>query len=207
MDDIRDITASEFLLALELASPGSVTTDEMMMVMASELSDMIDSEPEHKTYKWFSDQTFKPHLFYDYFRFHQEDIPQLISVLGMQENYRSPTRVTWDAEEGLCLVLRRLSYPNRLVDLIPLFGRPKSELSIIFNETLHDLYMKNGARLTTIDHSWFEPERYCDAVYKKCGVLDNIWGFVDGTVKHICRPGKGQRLLFNGQKHYHGIKY
>ena len=32
------------------------------------------------------------------------------------------------------LILRRLSYPNRWCDLVPLFGRSESELSLIFNE-------------------------------------------------------------------------
>ena len=32
------------------------------------------------------------------------------------------------------ILLRRLSYPNRLYDLIPLFGRSEPELSMIFNE-------------------------------------------------------------------------
>ena len=35
--------------------------------------------------------------------------------------------------EALMIMLRRLAYPNRLCDLVPIFGRTKYELSLIFN--------------------------------------------------------------------------
>lgn len=38
-----------------------------------------------------------------------------------------------DGIEGLCIALRRFAYPCRLSDLIPRFGRPVPELSIIFS--------------------------------------------------------------------------
>ena len=37
-------------------------------------------------------------------------------------------------QEGLCITLRRMAYPNRLADLVPLFGRSEPEISMIFNE-------------------------------------------------------------------------
>lgn len=36
--------------------------------------------------------------------------------------------------EALLIMLRRLAYLNRWSDLVPLFGRSKSELSLIFNK-------------------------------------------------------------------------
>lgn len=38
---------------------------------------------------------------------------------------------------ALCVLLRRLAYPNRLVDLEPLFGYSSAVLSNIFNLTLN----------------------------------------------------------------------
>ena len=36
--------------------------------------------------------------------------------------------------EALLIMLRRLAYPNRWSDLVPIFGRAQSELSAIFRE-------------------------------------------------------------------------
>ena len=38
------------------------------------------------------------------------------------------------AKEAMLIMLRRLSYPNRLSDLVPLFSRSEYELSLIFNK-------------------------------------------------------------------------
>ena len=35
---------------------------------------------------------------------------------------------------------------------------------------------------------------YVDAVFAKGAALDNCFGFVDGTVRPICRPGKCKEL-------------
>ena len=33
------------------------------------------------------------------------------------------------------------------------------------------------------------------------------FGFVDGTVRPLCRPGEHQRILYNGHKRVHAIKF
>ena len=37
--------------------------------------------------------------------------------------------------------------------------------------------------------------------------LDNCWGFVDGTVRRISMPGHDQRIMYNGHKRVHAIKF
>ena len=32
-------------------------------------------------------------------------------------------------------------------------------------------------------------------------------GFVDGTVRRVCRPGRNQSVLYNGHKKVHAIKF
>ena len=39
-------------------------------------------------------------------------------------------------EPIILLLLRRMTYPNRLLDLCQLFGRPEPELSMIVHEVL-----------------------------------------------------------------------
>ena len=44
---------------------------------------------------------------------------------------------------------------------------------------------------------------YADAVHQSGAALDNCWGFIDGTVRPVCRPGVNQRVLYNGHKRVH----
>ena len=50
-------------------------------------------------------------------------------------------------------------------------------------------------------------EHFANMVYDKGASLDNCWGFVDGTVRTISRPGIHQRVLYNGHKRYHALKF
>lgn len=45
------------------------------------------------------------------------------------------------------------------------------------------------------------------AVHDKGGALNNCFGFIDGTVRPICRPGEHQRIVYNGHKRVHAIKF
>ena len=45
------------------------------------------------------------------------------------------------------------------------------------------------------------------AVHNKCHSLDKCWGFIDGTVRPICRPGENQRVVYHGHKSVHALKY
>ena len=48
---------------------------------------------------------------------------------------------------------------------------------------------------------------YCNAIYNKGAPLRNCFGFVDGTVRPICRPGTSQRVVYNGHKKVHALKF
>ena len=48
---------------------------------------------------------------------------------------------------------------------------------------------------------------YADAVHQSGAALDDCWGFIDETVWPVCRPGVNQRVLYNGHKQVHSIKF
>ena len=50
-------------------------------------------------------------------------------------------------------------------------------------------------------------QRYANAVHTRGAPLQNHWGFVDGTVRPISRPGQNQRVVYNGHKRIHAIKF
>ena len=49
-------------------------------------------------------------------------------------------------------------------------------------------------------------ERFAAAIHDRGAALENCWAFVDGTARPISRPGKNQRVLYNGHKKIHAIK-
>ena len=90
------------------------------------------------------------------------------------------------------------------------FGRPVPQLSMISNQVMNFLYERRLNLFTTLNQNWFSPnnlEIFADVVHHKGAPLANCWGFIDGTVRPITRPGKNQRVLYNGHKKIHSLKF
>ena len=127
------------------------------------------------------------------FRFAKEDLERLRTCLHLPIAMRGANRSSWSGLEGLCVVLRRLAYPNRRFDLESIFGRGEAELSVIFNTTLGFLYNEWNGLITDIarqKQGWLSAERIaesCAAVRRVCP-LDHVWGFIDGTAIPIAHP-------------------
>ena len=51
------------------------------------------------------------------------------------------------------------------------------------------------------------PEQYSAAIVGKGTALANCFGFVDGTVHPISKPGEQQRIVYNGHKRVHALKF
>ena len=83
------------------------------------------------------------------FRFSKEDVPGLAEALRLPNKSTGYQGTTCDSIEGLCLHLRHLAYPCRYVDLIPLFGRAKQEISIISNLVFDAIYSVHRHLLNT----------------------------------------------------------
>jgi hypothetical protein len=52
-----------------------------------------------------------------------------------------------------------------------------------------------------------EVDRWCEAIHAKGAPLEDCFGFIDGTVRPICRPTEDQRVVYNGHKRIHSIKF
>ena len=50
-------------------------------------------------------------------------------------------------------------------------------------------------------------QMYADAISAKGAALDNCFGLIDGTVRAISKSGERQRVMYNGHKIIHGIKF
>ena len=64
--------------------------------------------------------------------------------------------------------------------------------------------------LSSFEQRWLQQDKlieYAQAVHSKGHALENCWGFIDGTVRPICRPGENQKVVYNGHKRVHALKY
>ncbi|CAH3188639.1 unnamed protein product, partial [Porites evermanni] len=80
------------------------------------------------------------------FRFGKDDILHLCEALELPEFYTGHQGSVFTGIEALMVMLRRLAYPNRLCDLVDIFGRAEPELSIVFNMVTlrHSVMAPNG---------------------------------------------------------------
>ena len=144
------------------------------------------------------------------FRVHKNDLVVLAEALQLPEKFICHQRTTADNIEGLSILLRRMAFPCRFSDMIPRFGRPVAELSMIYSEVLNFIYDAHGHKLTQWNHDLLNPqslESYADAISSKGAALENCFGFIDGTVRPISRPSENQNIVYNGHKRVHSLKF
>ena len=86
------------------------------------------------------------------FRFRKHDLQILSEVLQIPDSFRCYQRSVVDGMEGLCILLRRLSYPCRYSDMISQFGLPVPVLSIVSNDVLDFIYNTHRHHITQWNH-------------------------------------------------------
>ena len=81
---------------------------------------------------------------------------------------------------------------------------------MVTSEVLDIVYDTHGHRILQWNDDILNPasmQEYLNAITRKGAALDNCFCFIDGTVRPISRPGTNQRLLYNGSKRVHAIKF
>ena len=114
------------------------------------------------------------------------------------------------SDEALRILLRRLSYPNRLCELQLLFGRTTDQLSRIIRVILDDLYDRFVPGLLGLDTGRVTIKvirEFAAKVTAKGSALKDCWGFVDGTCHQTMRPQEHQDLFYNGKDRVHSVKF
>ena len=77
-----------------------------------------------------------PEWYYVIHRFQKEDMERLLHALELPVYYECVQRTKCTGMEALMILLRRLVYPNRWCDLVPVFRRDEPQLSLIFNKVM-----------------------------------------------------------------------
>jgi hypothetical protein len=158
----------------------------------------------------------------DHLRFRRQDLPRLQRALRIPETVTLPNRVSVSGEEALCILLYRLAYPVRFATMAVFFQRSSSTLCRVFRWVLDHVFTEQRHRVQ--DYLRFWHPRFpalANAVRRKriklglAGVDEShrhIVGFIDGTLRKCSRPTSVpnldvQRVLYNGWKKVHAIKF
>ena len=173
-------------------------------------NDQHQSNYPYRQYRPFNWDQYDEHTCKTELRFEKSDIPRLQRCLGIPHKLQFYKGSYCLGLKALCIILRRLAYPVRYCDMVPRFGRSVPDLCKITHWTINHIVDSHSHLL----HSWDSPflrqealKSYADAVYAKGAPLKNCFGFVDGTVRPVCRPGKHQKVVYNGHKRVHSIKF
>ena len=89
--------------------------------------------------------------FWILFRFKKTDFHRLLMALAIPEEITLRQRSKFTGKTALLILLRRLAYPNRLIDLKMIFGRTISELSLISNYMIEHIYDRFHNLLESVD--------------------------------------------------------
>ncbi|KIJ52003.1 hypothetical protein M422DRAFT_157204, partial [Sphaerobolus stellatus SS14] len=143
-------------------------------------------------------------------RFTRAKIEELVDVLDLPAVIVcSKSRIKEDRITALCMLLRRLAFPSRLVDVEMQFGWEKSRFSRITRITAGILWQRWKHLL------WFDPTHltrdklssFAQALKTKGAPMDCIAALIDGTLQKNTRPVRNQCLVYNGWKRIHCLKY
>ena len=144
------------------------------------------------------------------FRFFRNDIYALADALRLTDEIVTYNGLVVASIPALCILLKLFAYPCRFGDMVPRFARPVPELCIITNHMVDLVYNQWHPLITRYNHDLLSPANlvlYTDAVHRSGAALDNCWGFIDGTVRAVCRPDVNRRAIYNGHKRVHSIKF
>ena len=152
-----------------------------------------------------------------HFRFRKGDLIELLDQLWPRmEPYLTGTcdkvivqqRYTAPFETGMLLLMYRMAHTTRIhPEMESYFGMRRSHIGFVidtFSDALCSVaisYLSNPLLLS------FRFPLYADSIHQKCGLLDCIWGFIDGTVRQTCRPKYFQKRNYSGHKRFHGLKF
>ena len=143
-------------------------------------------------------------------RFDKSDLPVLLRTLRFPDRFVCSQRTVCSGMEGLCILLKRLSFPCRYSDMALRFGRNPTELCLIFNNVLDFVYRTHQHRLNSWNQRFLNPralEHYAQSIHSRGAPLENCFGFVDGSLCKIARPKNNQREVYNGHKRVHALKF
>ena len=132
-------------------------------------------------------------------RFDKSDLAVLLRTLRFPDRFVCSQRTVCSCLEGLCILLKRLSFPCRYSDMALRFGRNPTEQCLIFNHVIDFVYRTHQHRLNSWNQPFLNPralEHYAQSIHSRGAPLENCFGFVDDNLCKIARPKNNQREVY-----------
>ena len=131
-----------------------------------------------------------------HFRFLRKDLLSVVDVVTLGPNSYSIRRNVYSSTWLLAtsVLLKRLSTPQRWVDLEIMFRKHTPQLSEVFRECSDDFVYRLGYLITGPIGAAYTSARaseWAEKVARKVGALKNCIGYIDGTVLEIAPPHDG----------------
>ena len=199
MEDVYDILIISFSLGLISDEELLLLTENLTNNSGYKQADFPYTDYEQFDRKNFDDLTCKIE-----FRFEKQHIPRLQGALEIPEEIHVPKAKLCSGLEALCIVLKRFAYPVRYCDMVPFFGRSVTDLCRITLYMIGYIYERHLFRLQSWNQPFLSSEclsTYADVIHAKGAPLTTCFGFIDGTLRPISRPGVNQRMVYNGHKY------
>lgn len=171
MPYLKDVRKS-----LLIAHDQGLVSDEELLLLLKENSSK-NPEFSYEKYARFSIESIEEPECKSEFRVEKKDLPLLADALRLPDTFHCNQRTTADKLEGLCILLRRMSFPCRYSDMLARFGRPVPELSMISNTVMNYIYDIHGHKLCQWNHDLLNPRdfnTYTDAISNKGAALQNV---------------------------------
>jgi hypothetical protein len=148
--------------------------------------------------------------FVQHFRFTHAEMDRVVLSLldvGFPLVVKTKTRDKCSLYDALCMLCFKFAWPMRLGTMVRIFFSSTSRMSriisslrsLLFKHFSHHLKYPKPLSLDTL-------ETYCAAVKQKSG-LSICFGFIDGTVRPVCKPSVLQGSCYNGKDRVHALKY
>ncbi|KAF5307115.1 hypothetical protein FQR65_LT18449 [Abscondita terminalis] len=80
----------------------------------------------------------------------KDDIIRLSRALNIPHRINTPDRISVSGPQGLCMLLRRLAYPNRLLELESFFGLSSTAISSVVTTVINIISDNHGQLLENI---------------------------------------------------------
>lgn len=137
------------------------------------------------------------------------EVHQLAAALQLPDPITCLNGVVEDCITALCMLLRRLTYPARSCDLEITFGWEATRFSRVCCAVAIFIY-KRWKHLLVFDSERLTPaklEEFCASLSDKGCPVKTCWAFIDGKLQKIARPSQNQRIVYNGWKRIHALKF
>jgi hypothetical protein len=139
-----------------------------------------------------------------------DEICEMAEALEIPERFITTSRYSFTSIEALALLCARFRSAGDLYHLSMIYDHSQSSITECVNELVMYVDIKWSHLLDCDREHLLHPSQlayYAAAIRKRGSPLSSIFGFIDCTIRRICRPTWWQRQAYNGHKKFHALKF